>query len=92
MCPQGRPRGQGRPQGLHLCCLNKSVFSYCLKLLKYSFSYSYKLQVFVLPSEAIIFVDLKLVDLRKTLRRNKCHMQGGPQKNRAVLRSHISHR
>ena len=21
MCSRGRPRGQGRPRGLHLCCL-----------------------------------------------------------------------
>ena len=34
MCPRGRPRGQGRPRGLHLCskkkksCLTKdSLFS-----------------------------------------------------------------
>ena len=25
MCPRGRPRGQGRPRGLHLCCLAQNV-------------------------------------------------------------------
>ena len=23
MCPRGRPRGQGRPRGLHLCVLDR---------------------------------------------------------------------
>ena len=27
MCPRGRPRGQGRPRGLHLW-LNKQVYSH----------------------------------------------------------------
>ena len=25
MCPRGRPRGQGRPRGLHLCYLDQKV-------------------------------------------------------------------
>ena len=26
MCPRGRPRGQGRPRGLHLCCVEQQSF------------------------------------------------------------------
>ena len=29
MCPRGRPRGQGRPRGLHLCRLDPLVIA-CL--------------------------------------------------------------
>ena len=25
MCPRGRPQGQGRPRGLHLCLIPKKV-------------------------------------------------------------------
>ena len=28
MCPRGRPRGQGRPRGLHLCFIAPTSFGY----------------------------------------------------------------
>ena len=32
MSPRGRPRGQGRPQGLHLCYLSKTINAYtCMR-------------------------------------------------------------
>ena len=32
MCPRGRPRGQGRPRGLHLCNLQYCSLLYLLLL------------------------------------------------------------
>ena len=29
ICPRGRPRGQGRPRGLHLCTLQYNTLSHC---------------------------------------------------------------
>ena len=29
MCPRGRPRGQGRPRGLHLCTATLAVKIHC---------------------------------------------------------------
>ena len=34
MCPRGRPRGQGRPRGLHLCCLH-SLFEHSARKSEY---------------------------------------------------------
>ena len=38
MCPRGRPQGQGRPRGLHLCLLAPEILKYSIKPISSSIS------------------------------------------------------